>query len=81
LRHADFCKAVFNPDVGRVSDKAVVVITDSLLQSPDITEVRPSGGGHTIIFPVFSGGWKGLGNEKFRRGSPMEVLLERIGAK
>ena len=54
--YPDFRKMVFNPDVGKVSDQVNVVLNDSLLQLPDVTEVKLNDRDSISLLPVFSGG-------------------------
>ncbi len=54
--YADFRKAVFDPDTGKVSDQIMVILNDSLLQFTDMTEAKLDGGETVIIIPVYSGG-------------------------
>lgn len=56
LSYPDFHKVVFNPDIGKVSEQVTVILNDSLLQCPDMTEVRLNDGDSVTLFPVFSGG-------------------------
>ena len=54
--YTDFGKVVFNPDTGKVSDQVNVVLNNSLLQSPEVTEAKLSDGDSIIILPVYAGG-------------------------
>ena len=54
--HTDFRKMVFNPDVGKVSDQVIVILNDSLLQLPDVTEAKLNDGDSISLLPVYSGG-------------------------
>ncbi len=54
--HTNFRKAVFNPDVGKVSDQVNVVLNNSLLQIPDVTEAKLNDGDIVLLLPVYSGG-------------------------
>ncbi len=54
--YTDFRKVVFNPDIGKVSDQVVVILNDSLLQLPDVTEAKLNDGDSISLLPVYSGG-------------------------
>ena len=54
--HPDFSKEVFNTDVGKVGDQVVVILNGSLLQCPDVTEVKLNDGDSVMLLPVFAGG-------------------------
>ena len=54
--YTDFRKAVFNPDAGKVSDQVNVILNDSLLQLPGVTETKLNDGDSIIILPVYAGG-------------------------
>ncbi len=54
--HTDFRKVVFNPDVGKVSDQVMVFLNGSLLQDPEVTEVKLNDGDSIMLLPVFEGG-------------------------
>lgn len=54
--YTDFRKAVFDPDIGKVSDQIMVILNDSLLQVPDATEAKLNDGDSIILLPVYSGG-------------------------
>ncbi len=54
--YADFRKVVFDPDIGKVGDRVLVILNDSLLQIPDVTEVKLSDGDSVIFLPVYAGG-------------------------
>ncbi len=54
--YTDFRKVVFNPDTGKVSDQVNVVLNNSLLQFPEVTEAKLSDGDSIIILPVYAGG-------------------------
>ena len=54
--YADFRKVVFNPDVGKVSDRVMVILNDSLLQVTDVTETKLKDGDSVIFLPVYTGG-------------------------
>ncbi len=56
LSYTDFRKAVFDPDIRKVSDQIMIVLNGSLLQVSDIAEVKPNDGDSVIILPVYSGG-------------------------
>ncbi|MFC1988602.1 MoaD/ThiS family protein [Chloroflexota bacterium] len=56
LSNPDFRKMVFNPDVGKVSDQVNVVLNDSLLQLPGVTETKLNDRDSIIILPVYAGG-------------------------
>ncbi len=54
--YTDFRKVVFNPDTGKVSDQINVVLNNSLLQFPEVTEAKLNDGDSIIILPVYAGG-------------------------
>ncbi len=54
--YTDFRKVVFNPDTGKVSDQVNVVLNNSLLQFPEVTEAKLNDGDSIIILPVYAGG-------------------------
>ena len=54
--YSDFAKVVFNPDTRKVSDQVNVILNNSLLQFPDVTEAKLSDGDSIIILPVYAGG-------------------------
>ncbi len=54
--YTDFRKVVFNPNIGKVSDQVIVILNDSLLQLPDVTEAKLNDGDTVSLIPVFSGG-------------------------
>lgn len=54
--YADFRKAIFEPDTGKVSDEVLVVLNDSLLQFTEVTEAKLNDGDTIILLPVYSGG-------------------------
>lgn len=54
--YIDFRKVIFDPEMGEVSDKVIVVLNDSPLQFPHVTEAKLNDGDNVIIIPVYSGG-------------------------
>ncbi len=54
--YTDFRKVVFNPDIGEVSDQVLVVLNNSLLQDPGVTETELNDGDIIILLPVYTGG-------------------------
>lgn len=54
--YTGFRKMVFNPDVGKVSDQLIVILNESLLQGPDVTEVKLNDGDSIMLLPVYTGG-------------------------
>ena len=54
--YADFSKAVFDPDTGKVSDRVHLILNNRILQIPEVTEARLNDGDIVIILPVYSGG-------------------------
>ena len=56
LRYSDFRQVVFNPDTGEVGDQVMVVLNDSLLQNPDITETSLNEGDCITLIPMYTGG-------------------------
>ncbi len=54
--YTDFRKVVFNPDIGKVSDQLIVILNDSLLPEPDVTEAKLSDGDIIMLLPVYTGG-------------------------
>ncbi len=56
VSYTDFRKAVFNPDIGKVSDQVIIILNDSTLQLPDMAKAKLNDGDSIIILPVYSGG-------------------------
>ena len=56
ISNAHFHKVVFNPDLGKVSDQVIAILNDSLLQLPEVAEVKLNDGDSIIILPVYAGG-------------------------
>ena len=54
--YADFRKAVFNPETGKVSDQVNIVLNDTLLPFPEVTEAKLNNGDSIILLPVYTGG-------------------------
>ncbi len=54
--YTGFRKVIFNPDIGKISDQVNVILNDSLLQFPDVTEAKLNDGDSIIILPVYAGG-------------------------
>ena len=54
--YTDFRKVVFNPDTRKVSDQVMVILNDSLLQLPDMTEAKLHDGDSVTILPMYAGG-------------------------
>jgi len=54
--YTDFRKVVFNPYVGTVSDQLIVILNNSLLQGPDVTEAKLNDGDSVMLLPVYTGG-------------------------
>ena len=54
--YADFRKVVFDPDEGKVSDRIMVFLNDSLLQNTDVTKIKLKDGDSVIFMPVYTGG-------------------------
>ncbi len=54
--NANFRKAVFNPDLGKISDQLIVVINHSLLQGPDVKEVKLNDGDSVMLLHMYTGG-------------------------
>ena len=55
-KYSDFRKVVYNPDMGGVSEQVLVILNDSLLQHPDVTEVKVKDGDCVMLLPVDAGG-------------------------
>ncbi len=54
--NANFRKAVFNPDVGKVSEQVLVFLNDSLLEDSKVIEAKLKDGDSIMLLPVYSGG-------------------------
>ncbi len=54
--NANFCKAVFNPDVGKVNEQLLVFLNDNLLEDSQVMEAKLSDGDSIMLLPVYSGG-------------------------
>lgn len=54
--HREFRQAVYDPSAGRVNEEMMVVLNDSLLPPPDVTETKLREGDCIMLFPVYSGG-------------------------
>ncbi len=52
----NFRNAVFDPDTKEISDQVMIILNDSLLQFPDVTEAKLSKGDRVMLTLVFSGG-------------------------
>jgi len=53
---SDFRKVVFNPDVGKVSEQVHVILNDSVMQSPDVSETKLKDGDCLFLIPICYGG-------------------------
>ena len=51
-----FRKAVFNPDIGKISDQIMVFLNDNLLQDPGVTDAKLNDRDSIMFLPVYSGG-------------------------
>ena len=56
LSDTNFRKAVFNPDVGKVSEQVHVILNNNLLQDVAVTEAILNDGDTVTLLPVYSGG-------------------------
>jgi len=54
--YADFRKAVLNPDTGKLSDQIMIILNNSLLQGPDVTEDKLIDVDSVILIPMYTGG-------------------------
>jgi molybdopterin converting factor small subunit len=54
--YADFRKAVFDPDTGKISSQVHVILNKRVLQLPEVTEAELNDGDSIIILPVYAGG-------------------------
>ncbi len=54
--YADFRKAVFSSETGKVSDHVNIILNDTLLPFPEVTEAKLNNGDSIILLPVYTGG-------------------------
>ncbi|MBI2857911.1 MAG: MoaD/ThiS family protein [Chloroflexi bacterium] len=55
-QYPNFRNAVYNPDLGEVSDQLVFVVNETLLQCQDVTAVKLKDGDRITLLPQFAGG-------------------------
>ncbi len=54
--HADFRKAVFNHDTGKLNNQVMLILNESFLHFSDMTEARLNDGDSIVMIPVYDGG-------------------------
>ena len=54
--YKDFHLRVYNPETGEVSDQVMIILNDTLLQFPHVTNTELSNGDEVMLAVVFGGG-------------------------